>query len=134
MYAAEILSILLNNSTENQKKFGDLNGVDVLLITLAPFRKNDLSNSDEEEFVNNLFDSLCSCLLLRENQQFFLKAEGFELLIKMIKAKMGCRKPALKVLDYALCRYPEACEHFVEILGLKSLFTAFMKKGKEKKK
>ena len=34
---------------------------------------------------------------------------------------------ALKVLDYAMARNTAACEHFVQAMGLKSIFPAFMK-------
>jgi len=43
---------------------------------------------------------------------------------------MMARTRAIKVLDHALTgdAGSEACERFVEVLGLKSLFAAFMNK------
>lgn len=42
------------------------------------------------------------------------------------------RRSALKVLSFALTRNAPNCKRFVNVLGLKTLFAAFMKKGKGK--
>jgi len=47
------------------------------------------------------------------------------------RAKKFSRKPALKALDYALDD-KNNCLRFVEALGLKTLFAAFMKKDVKK--
>jgi len=62
-----------------------------------------------------------------------LKSEGIELMLLMIKKKKFCYKSSLKVLDYSLAS-PLNCIHFVDVLGLKTLFAAFMKKGSKKHK
>jgi hypothetical protein len=41
---------------------------------------------------------------------------------------MFCRKNAIKVIDFCLQSFEEGCEVFVQRLGLKTLFAAFMKK------
>lgn len=48
----------------------------------------------------------------------------------MNREKLLARTRAAKVLDYAMQteRGTEACERFVEMLGLKSFFSAFMGK------
>jgi beta-catenin-like protein 1 len=51
-------------------------------------------------------------------------------MVIMIKEKKFVRRRALKVLDYALNGNVTNCERFVEILGLKTLFSVFMKKSK----
>jgi len=48
------------------------------------------------------------------------------------RSKKLSRKSALKVIDFALSGHPDNCHYFVEILGLKTLFAAFMKKGNKK--
>lgn len=48
------------------------------------------------------------------------------------RSKKFSRKSALKVVDFALAGHEGNCKYFVEILGLKTLFAAFMKKGKKK--
>ncbi len=50
------------------------------------------------------------------------------------RAKKFARKSALRVLDFALSGNEENCRHLVDILGLKTLFAAFMKKGHKKNK
>lgn len=133
IYVSEILSILLQNSPANQKKFAQQkDSVGKLLEVVAAYKRKDPQNSEEEEFVENAFDVLCNVLLLPEGQEFFLKDEGLELLIIMIKEKKFARRRALKVLDFALNGNPVNCERWVEILGLKTLFSAFMKKSGSK--
>jgi len=74
--------------------------------------------------------------LLPENHPLFLKAEGLELMIILIKNKnlKVIRRSALKVLSFALTRNAPNCKRFVNVLGLKTLFAAFMKKQKYKGK
>jgi len=134
LYASEILAILVQGSKENQIKFGNLNGNDSLLIALSAYRKRDPQLIEEEEMAENFFDCICSGLQIPENQEAFINSEGIELMIMMIKSKKFCRKSALKVLDYALVNSPRACKQFVDSLGLKTLFSAFMKKGSKKNK
>jgi len=64
-------------------------------------------------------------------KEMFRKGEGLELMIIMIKEKKFARRRALKVLDYGLNSDVTNCERFVEILGLKTLFSAFMKRSKK---
>jgi beta-catenin-like protein 1 len=102
--------------------------------------------------MENVFDFLCSALSEPENKKIFLDEEGVELMVIMMKSvrssrwrlegnfadvscgarrdKMMARTRAIKVLDHALTgdAGSEACERFVEVLGLKSLFAAFMNK------
>lgn len=49
------------------------------------------------------------------------------------RSKKFARKSALKVVDFALANHEGNCKYFVEILGLKTLFAAFMKKSTKKK-
>lgn len=109
---------------------------------MQQYKKTDPEILEEEEMVQNLFNCLCASLQLRSNQELFRQAEGLELMLIMIKydllivqfiiincrQKKICRKPALKVVDFALTGNAENCEHFVNALGLKTLFAAFMKK------
>lgn len=116
------------------------------------YRKKDPGDSEEVEFMENVFDALCS-LLSEESgagKKAFVEAEGVELMIIMMKyvslpfdvkvickaeanvyrEKLLAKTRAIKVLDYAL--QTEAgttgCERFVEMLGLKTFFSAFMGK------
>ncbi|KAI4299683.1 hypothetical protein L6164_033117 [Bauhinia variegata] len=127
-YASEILAILLQNSTANQKKLGQMNGVDVVLQAVAMYKSKDPKSSDEEELLENLFDCLCCLLMPMENKERFVKAEGVELMIIIIKQKKLAYGSAIRALDFAMTKYPPACERFVDVLGLKTAFAAFMGK------
>ncbi|XP_052197112.1 uncharacterized protein LOC127804306 isoform X3 [Diospyros lotus] len=138
-YASEILAILLQNSPGNQKRLGQMNGVDVMLQAVAMFKSRDPKTQDEEEMVENLFDCLCCLLMPLENKERFVKAEGVELMIIIMNQKKSCYGSAIRALDFAMTNYPPACERFVDVMGLKTAFPAFMgkipmnKKNKKKR-
>jgi len=135
-YTSEILAISLQNSQANRLKLGELQGLDVLLTAIAGYRKRDPSSPDEIEYLENLFDSVCSCLLEAQNKQRFLEAEGIELMLILVKEKIFSRKGAVKVLSYALSgdEGEQNANRFVEVLGLKTIFATFMKKGSKSMK
>ncbi|KAF9567315.1 DUF1716-domain-containing protein [Agrocybe pediades] len=135
-YAAELLSIFLQDKVDNKLVFGEKNGVEVLLKVLSQYRRRNPVDSEETEFMENLFDSLCSALSEITIKKLFLDAEGPDLMILMMKEKMESKSRSIKVLDYALSGAAGAalCETFVEALGLKTLFIALMgKPGKRQK-
>lgn len=127
-YASEILAILLQSSVANQKRLGQLNGVDTLLQAVAFYKSRDPKTAEEEEMLENLFNSLCSVVMPMENKDRFVKAEGVELMIIIMKQKRLAYGSAMKALDFAMTRCSAACERFVDVLGLKTLFAAFMGK------
>lgn len=127
-YASEILAILLQNSVANQKRFGQMNGVDTLLQAVAMYKSRDPKTGDEEEMVENLFDCLCCVLMPLENKERFVKAEGVELMIIIMNQKKLCYGSAIRALDFAMTNYPPACERFIDVMGLKTAFPAFMGK------
>lgn len=128
-YASEILAILLQNSTANQKRLGQLNGVDAVLQAVAMYKSRDPKSADEEEMLENLFDCLCCLLMPVENKERFMKSEGVELMIIIMKQKKLAYGSAIRALDFAMTKYPPACERFVDVLGLKTAFAAFMGKA-----
>ncbi|KAI0719562.1 Catenin-beta-like protein [Cerioporus squamosus] len=133
-YAAEILSILLQDKRQNRLELGKRDGVETILKVLSRYRRKDPVNAEETEFMENVFDVLCSALAEPEIKQQFLDSEGVDLMILMLKDKMEARSRAIKVLDYAMSgpAGTAACETFVDALGLKSLFSTFMGKKKQK--
>ncbi|KND01221.1 uncharacterized protein SPPG_04312 [Spizellomyces punctatus DAOM BR117] len=135
-YASEMLAILLQNSRPNRIKLGELGGVDTLLRVIAAYKRKDPKDPDEVELMENIFDVLCAALIEPEIKEKFLEGEGLELMILMLKEKKMSRMRALKVLDHAMLGADGAscCNHFVDILGLKTLFPAFMRKGMKKYK
>ncbi|KAI0650806.1 DUF1716-domain-containing protein [Trametes meyenii] len=133
-YAAEILSILLQNNRPNRLELSKQDGVETLLKILSRYRKRDPVDADETEFMENVFDVLCSALGEPEVKQQFLDSEGVDLMVLMMKDKMQARSRAIKALDYAMSgpAGTAACETFVEALGLKTLFSSFMGGKKQK--
>ncbi len=49
------------------------------------FRKRDPVDADETEFMENVFDSLCSTLGEPEVKKLFLDSEGVDLMVLMMK-------------------------------------------------
>jgi len=72
--------------------------------------------------VENLFDCLCSALMLPDNQTAFLKAEGVELMVLTLRENRYAARCALKTLDFAIARNTVCCERFVDVRGLATLF------------
>ncbi|XP_053573940.1 beta-catenin-like protein 1 isoform X2 [Bombina bombina] len=136
LYCSEILAILLQNNDETRELLGELDGIDVLLQQLSVFKRHDPGTAEEQEMMENLFDSLCSCLMLSSNRERFLKGEGLQLMNLMLREKKMSRNSALRVLDHAMIG-PEGtdnCHKFVDILGLRTIFPLFMKSPKKMKK
>ena len=136
LYAVEILAIILQGNETNQRRLGERDGIDNLLQALAYYKRRDPQTLDEIEMMENLFDCLCSVLMFTPNRDRFLKGEGLQLMILMLKEKKMSRHSALKVLNHAMCNAEgtDNCMKFVEVYGLRSLFPAFMKPPKSSKK
>lgn len=129
-YAAEIQAILLQSSGKNREKFLGLEGVDVILQILSQYRKRDPEkDSDEEEYVENLFDCLICLVDEDAGKSKFLEAEGVELAQIMLKEGKFSKQRALRVLDHALGGLggAPACGRLVEVAGLRTVFGMFMK-------
>lgn len=136
LYCSEIMSILLQDTNENRILLGNIDGIDVLLQQLAAYKRHDPSSTEEQEFMENLFNSLCSALMAAENREKFLKGEGLQLMNLMLREKKLSRNGSLKVLDHAMSG-PDGrdnCNKFVDILGLRTIFPLFMKTPKRNKK
>lgn len=130
-YAAEVLAIMLQSSSKNREKFIDLEGVDILLQLLSQYRKRDpIKDSDEEEFVENLFGSLICLVEEPSGKDKFVVAEGIELAQIMLKESKFSKPRALRVLDHLFggASGAPACEHLIEAAGLRTVFGMFMKK------
>jgi beta-catenin-like protein 1 len=151
-YASEILSILTQSSRPNRTRIAEANGVEVFLTNVAPYRRDDPEkDSDEEEYMENLFNCLTSIVEEPIGKTAFLEAEGTELCLLLVRDGKTSKSRALKVLDHA-CGYAEptpsptangesttetppdsipphisVCEKFIEARGLKPLFSTFMK-------
>ncbi|XP_026873877.1 beta-catenin-like protein 1 [Electrophorus electricus] len=136
LYCSEILAILLQNNDSTRELLGEMDGIDVLLQQLSVFKRHNPSTVEEQEMMENLFDGLCSCLMLPANRDRFLRGEGLQLMNLMLREKKQSRTSALKVLDHSMIG-PEGsdnCHKFVDILGLRTIFPLFMKTPKKMRK
>ena len=165
-YAAELLSILLQSNVKNRLELGRKDGVETILKVLSvsqlsatshyrllctdsqkQYRRRDPIDADETEFMENVFDALCSALGESKIKELFLASEGIDLMVLMMKCvstgtediskltmipreKLQSRSRSIKTLDYAMSgpAGSASCEAFIEALGLKTLFAAFMGK------
>ncbi|XP_037948494.1 beta-catenin-like protein 1 [Teleopsis dalmanni] len=136
LFCSEVISILIQNYEENRLLLGSLEGIDVLLQQLASYKRHDPSSNEEQEYMENLFNCLCSALLAKENRERFLKGEGLQLMNLMLREKKMSRNGSLRVLDFAMMGPDgrENCNKFVDILGLRTIFPLFMKTPKRNKK
>jgi len=100
---------------------------------IAAYRKRDPTDSEESEFVQNMFDCLCSLMLLPAHQISFGQVQGLELMIRMMREHIFASNLALRLTDHALRHCAANCRIFVEKLGLKVIFAMFMKKGPKAK-
>ncbi len=181
-YAAEILFIILqtlsissisntseaddNNTSLNQDQrkpsatriIEDLNVIDKLLKAVAIYRKRSPEDTNEKEFTENVFSSLCQLLILNTNNTLnsnsnsslksdntntnntnnnyvaqFARNQGIELMVRILNTGNYSARLALKVTDVACRESKENCNAFVNQLGLKPLFAFFMGQGMKKK-
>lgn len=130
-YAAEILAIFLQSSSENCTKMISLDGIDTILQLLSPYRKRDpTKGTEEEEYMANLFDCMICLVDPVGGKAKFIEAEGIELCLIMLREGKMSKPGALRLLNHALGG-PEGascCEKLVEVAGLKPTFGLFMKK------
>jgi beta-catenin-like protein 1 len=130
VYAAELLAVLSSTSAAARRRLAEPACMEALLTCLARFKRREV-RGDELEYLENLFDALCAALLHEpECRRSFQAAEGFELLLLMLKARGTARRPALRALDFALQDNPEGAQRFVEALGLKTIFKLLMRTGR----
>ena len=134
-YAAEILAILAQAGPENRRKLAiDLDTIDMLLQLVAQYRNRDPDRgSEEEEYMENLFEVLTCLVDEPEGKQKFVEAEGVELCLIMLKEGKRSKTPAIRLLDHGASggSGPSGgvivCKQLVEAGGLKTLFTLFNK-------
>lgn len=139
-YSAEVLQVLLQTSPVLRQRLAgsqEIDGVELFLQLLSAYRKRDPEkDSTEEEFAENVFDSLTCVLDESEGKKKFVEAEGVELALIMLKEGGFSKIRALRALDHAVGGNSEAamevCLKLVEAGGLKNVFSLFAKLGKEK--
>lgn len=133
-YAAEVIQVLSQASTSVRDRLISLDAIDKLLQLLSAYRKRDPErDSTEQEYAEDLFDTLTILSAPLPGKTAFLEAEGTELMLLMLKEAKFSKPRALKVLDHALSGSSgqSVAEKFVDTAGLKPLFSTFMKKHLE---
>lgn len=130
-YAAEIIAILVQNSSKNRRRLAELDAVDIMLQLVAAYRKRDPERGgEEEEYMENLFEALACIADEAEGKAKFIDAEGVELCLIMLKEGKLSKVASLRLLDHAAGgpSGADVCIKMVEAGGLKNTFTLFMKK------
>ena len=130
-YATEVLAILLQTSVANRVQLVQQDGIDLILQPLSSYRRRDpLKGTEEEEYVENLFDCITCCVDDSVGKEKFSQAEGVELCLIMLRDGNMSKPRALRLLDHALAGQDGAacCEKLVEAAGLKVVFSMLMKK------
>lgn len=135
-YAAEVLQVMLQSSPLLRERLATvIEGVDLFLQLLAPYRKRDPpKDSYEEEHVENVFDALTCVVDEAPGKKAFIEAEGVELALLMVKDGGMSKLRALRLLDHAAGGTEGAaqvCEKLVEEGGLKPVCKLFMKAGND---
>ncbi|KAJ8608150.1 hypothetical protein MRB53_039829 [Persea americana] len=130
-YSCEVLGILLQTFEKARQSIVKMDGVDTILQLLAQYRKTDpLRNSLEEEYAENLFDCL-TCLVDSDDAKAdFVKAEGVELCLIMLRDSSFSKPRALRVMNHAINGYGgiECCERFADDdHGLQAIFSILQK-------
>ncbi|KAI6164904.1 hypothetical protein EDD17DRAFT_1775247 [Pisolithus thermaeus] len=112
------------NPSQTREELGKKDGVETILKALSQFRRRDPVDADEADSIR------------ASDKILFLASEGVDLMLLMMKEKLRSKSRSIKVLDYAMSgpAGSEVCSTFVEVLGLKTLFSAFMGKASKKQK
>jgi beta-catenin-like protein 1 len=129
-YAAEMLSVLAQQSSPSRLALIKLDAVDTILQLLAPYRRNDPpKDSEEDEWFENLFDAVTCLMDEPAGIPKFVEAEGVELALIMLRDGKSGKSRALRMLDHAMSGSKGAavCTRLVEAQGLKTVFGVFMK-------
>ena len=76
-YAAELLSILMQGDygSHARQEYDKLNGVEITLKLLSAYRKQDPSGAEDVEYMENLFNVLCSGIWLDSVKVAFVREE-----------------------------------------------------------
>ena len=134
-YAAEILSMLLQSGGDDAREiFLEKDGIEIALHAVAPYRSREIKTTEEEEFVEDVFDALCAVLMDSNAKNSFIASEGVELLILILKARTAAQQGALKCLDFSTTQNSAACDIAVDhgVLGIIS--PLLMGRSKSKKR
>jgi beta-catenin-like protein 1 len=118
-----------DDKAPNGEEIAHLDAVEIVLMSVADFRKRQPANDTQVEFLEN------GCLILTSlltysvaAVQAFLDAQGVEFVMRCLKERTYAGALALKWLDMAGSDvvYRRACEHMVQVGALKYIFPLYM--------
>lgn len=119
------ITSLVKDVVVDQKGF-----VDILLTEVSKIRSVSPKNtSEEEEFYENMFNTLCLVGRNVSGKDSFAENEGVELMVILMKESKWAKSRALKVLVDASKGYSAGAvaQNIVQSGGLKPLFSMFAK-------
>ena len=136
LYSAEVLSILCGSCATI---LATPETIDSLLRACAKYRRKDPESPDDEELLENLFQSLAALLSGASSTAVpeFVKAEGVELMLRCLSEGRAAAAPSLRVLAAAL-EHPRddameeatgAPRRVISADGMRHLFPALMGRG-----
>lgn len=123
--------ILVQVFLENRCKFIVVDVIDIMFQFVVFYWRWDFDKgSEEEEYMENLFEVLICLVDEFEGKFKFIEVEGFEFCFIMFKDGKMSKVLFLWFIDYVVggegfCL--EVCQKFVEVGGLKILFIFFNK-------
>lgn len=107
-----------------------IDGIEVILMAVASFKKKQPSDEMELEFLENACIIMASALTYSAaNVHAFLRCQGVELVIRCLKERVHAGGVALKWLDFGSGKdaiHTKACETIVDAGALKYLFPILM--------
>lgn len=125
---AEAVNKLWKNSLEGS------NVIESILISISPYKARDPVDSDEQEYLFNLFDCLAALLLNSAQARKSFSSdvcEGFQLFTMFLKEVNVARIRAIQIVDYVLAPEDTAdlASKFINTGGLKVVSPILMGKG-----
>lgn len=119
-----------NEPVTKKVKIAPINGIEILLLSIAQYRKKQPQSDLEIETLENAALALSSCMALsktNQNVSAFLEAQGVELVVRCLKERVHAGGCCLKLLDFAGNdeTQKKAAEGIVTAGGLKYLFPMF---------
>ena len=117
-----------NQQILKKRKDTFVNGIEILLQSIAIYRKKQPESDEEIEILENSCMCLSSSITFSKvNLSSFLQGHGVELVIRCLKEKIHAGGCSLKLLDFFGDDkvYKEAAENLVRAGALKFLFPIF---------
>lgn len=117
------------SSNESSSPSAEIDAIELLLQTIAVFRKKQPESDQALEALENACIILSSAIVYSDqNLEAFLERQGVELVVRCLKEKVHAGGVSLKLLDFNGPSHVHkmACEQLIAAGGLKFLLPMFM--------